>query len=54
MDVKGFGKLCGSLNELTGPQLKELLSELKSLDAWMRGCVDAWMRGCADAGAWRD
>ncbi len=36
MDVKGFGKVCGSLNELTGPQLKELLSALKSLDAWMQ------------------
>ncbi len=36
MDVKGFRKLCGSLNELTGPQLKELLSALKSLDARMQ------------------
>jgi hypothetical protein len=38
MDVKEFRKLCGSLNELTGPQLKDLLAALKSLDA----------------GAWRD
>ncbi len=50
MDVKGFGKLFGSLNELTGPQLKELLSALKSLDARMQalGAIET-RRGEPDA-----
>ena len=36
MDVKKFRNLCQSLNELSGPQLKELLAALKSLDARMQ------------------
>jgi hypothetical protein len=30
MDVKEFRKLCGSLSELTGPQLRELLTALST------------------------
>ena len=51
MDVKGFRKFCGSLNELTGPQLKELLSALKSLDARMQALGASETRR-GEPGAW--
>lgn len=35
MDAKSFRRLCGELGSLTGPQLKELTSALRSLDARM-------------------
>ena len=36
MDAKSFRKLCASLGSLTGPQLKELWTALRSLDARMQ------------------
>lgn len=47
MDVKEFRKLCGSLKALTGPQLKELLLALKSLDMRMRalGAIETRREG---------
>jgi transposase-like protein len=50
MDLREFRKLCGSLNELTGPQLKELLAALKSLDMRMQslGAIETRREGpCA-------
>jgi hypothetical protein len=36
MDAKSFRRLCASLGSLTGPQLKELWTALRSLDARMQ------------------
>ena len=47
MDVKEFGKLCGSLKALTGPQPKELPLALKSPDTRMRalGAIETRREG---------
>ncbi len=36
MDAKSFRRLCATLGSLTGPQLKELWTALRSLDARMQ------------------
>lgn len=49
MDAKSFSRLCVELGSLTGPQLKELTSALRSLGAHMQaiGAIERRREGDA-------